>query len=423
MMSKKKKIILIVVLSVLGAVVLAGLIYGTVCVITFHSLEDTGIPRIDITTNGGAKIVSKVDYVGCTVSVSGTEEEYCFDGATAGIRGRGNDTWTYYPKKPYRIRFDEKTSMFGEEPNRSWVLLAMYNDFSLVKDRLAFGMAEALGADFAPCYHYVDLYVNGKYMGIYLLTDQVDENEGRTNVEATISPTDIEVPFLVELDARAPEEGVEGVDWFSTPVLGTYAVKYPDTKERYTQAQFDYIENYILTVDALCRKEGVTLAELEEYIDLQSFIDYYLILETMGQPELNWKSVYMSRSVGGKLVMGPVWDFDWAAEGPSIGEHAGRYEGEYEGFYSWLNWFYALYHGSPEFREALAARWKEIKPLLLDAVSVAESEKSLIERAAKRNDVRWNWYRVNSDYSSHFDTTVSWVRNRIAWIDRELCGG
>ena len=122
------------------ALIIALLIFWLVNVIRCNSIKSTGLPRMDVATEGGAKIKSKENYVDCTVSLSGTDGEYCFDKLDAGIRGRGNTTWRFFPKKPYRIKFDEKTSLFGEKKNKSWVLLAMYNDFSPVKDRLAFGI-------------------------------------------------------------------------------------------------------------------------------------------------------------------------------------------------------------------------------------------------------------------------------------------
>ena len=416
-MNNKKKLILIILCSILGAVVLAAGVYAAVCAITYRAIEDTGLPRLDVYTEGEASIVSKIDYINCSVSLSGTEEEYCFADAAAQIRGRGNDTWISFPKKPYRIKFAEKTSVFGETKNKSWVLLAMYNDFSLVRDRLAFGMADALDASFSPSYHYVDLYLNGKYMGVYLLTDQVDENKGRTNVKEDFTAEDVEVPFLVELDSRAPDEGVEGRDWFIADNGSTYAVKYPEFDERYTQAQFDYIENYIETVDDLCRKEGVTLAELAEYIDVQSFIDFYIVLEAMGQSEINWKSVYMSKSKDGKLVMGPVWDFDWAATGPSLGKYADQYKKNYSGLRSDGNWFGMLYNGSPEFREALEARWQEVRGKLLSTIDEVEAEQPMLERAARRNALRWYWFRFDADYIKNSNEVFDWCRNRIAWLD------
>lgn len=231
-----------------------------------EALKDTGLPRLDVYTEGEAKIKSKEEYVNCTVTLSGADE-FDFSNLKAGIRGRGNTTW-FYPKKPYRIKFDEKTSVFGETKNKSWVFLAMYNDYSFTKNRLAFSMADALETGvFVPSYNYVELYLNGKYNGLYLLTDQVDENKGRTDVKEDFAHDAKEVPFLVELDEYADLEEPEDEAFFRIGA-SMYTVKYPEPDERYTKEQFLYVKNYISTVDALCRTPGITLAELAEYVDV-----------------------------------------------------------------------------------------------------------------------------------------------------------
>lgn len=419
-MTANKNKVLKLLLIFLAALLCAALVYMTVCFISYHTIRNTGLSKIEITTENGAKITSKETYVSCTVNLIADEPEHSIEDASAGIRGRGNDTWKYYPKKPYRIKFDEKISVFGEPKNKSWVLLAMYNDFSLIKDKLAFSMAEVLNNEsFTPSYHYVELYLNGKYKGIYLLTDQVDENKGRADVKCDFSESDVEVPFLVELDARAPEEGVEGVDWFYAGQKA-YAIKYPEADERYTEEQFEYIKGYIEKVDSLCRTPGITMAELSEYVDMQSFIDYYLVQEIMGQPEINWKSVYMSKAQGEKLIMGPVWDFDWAAMGPSTGKHRNMYRGEYSGFRSVDNWFMALCENSPEFKEALCKRFDEIKDELFAILDSAEANKQVIEKAAKKDRLRWHWFRLGVSYELYSDEVIEWGRHRMEWLEGEL---
>ena len=182
-------------LIALALCIIVGVVDYAISRYRVSTIGDTGLPRLDVYTEGGAKIKSKEEYVNCTVSLSGADE-FDFSSLEAGIRGRGNNSWKHFPKKPYRIKFDEKVSLLGETKNKSWVLLAMYSDFSLTKDRLAFSMADALETDaFVPSYHYVELYLNGSYNGIYLLTDQVDENKGRTNVKEDFDADAKEVPL------------------------------------------------------------------------------------------------------------------------------------------------------------------------------------------------------------------------------------
>ena len=416
-MSKSMKITSIII----GVIIAVFFAVGTVAVVgTLRSqaITDTGLPRLDVCT-GGVKIVSKEDYVDCTVTLSGAAEEFCFENAEAGIRGRGNTTWKNAPKKPYRIKFSEKTSIFGEKKNKSWVLLAMYNDFSYVKDRLAFGLADSLGTeDFVPSYNYVELYLDGVYQGLYLMTDQVDENSGRTAVKEDFTETDVEVPFLVEMDLYSYLEGEEDVAWFT--VSGSpYTIKYPEEDERYTTAQFDYIKGYIQKVDSLCRKKGVTVAELSEYIDLDSFIDYFIVQETMGQMEINGKSVYMSKAVGEPLKMGPVWDFDWSVTGPHTWLDArDMYKDDCTGLRSTYNWFALLYKNSTEFRALLSERWTEVRPLLLAEMDKVEAEWDTVYAAAKKDSCKWQSLRFfYKGFEACHEEVFEWCRGRVEWLD------
>ena len=374
--------------------------------------EERTIPRIDIDTNG-VKIKSKEEYVDCTVSISGTEiENY-----EAGIRGRGNSTWMF-PKKPYRIKFNEKVSVFGEEKNKSWVLLALYNDFSAVKDKLAFSIADAIGTDvFVPSYNYVELYLNGKYNGLYLMTDQVDENAGRTAVKEKFTAEDTAIPFLVELDAYAPEEGVEGIDWFSVGGLA-YNIKYPEPDERYTQEQFDYIKQYITDVDNAC-KEG-NLEVLAQLVDIDSFVDYYIVQEAMGQPEINWKSVYMYKSKDGLMKMGPIWDFDWGAMGPSLPPDRYASRNVFDEWRSSGNWFDCMIKNSPEFKVIVGMRFDEIKDVILDTVENTRDEYAVLKPYYDRNYIHWQFYDIGSTHKKQYDEVFDWVTKRIEWMDTVL---
>lgn len=426
-MNTKVKLTLRITALVLLAVLAAAAMISLVSIVRYRIVsakceEERKIPRVDVYTVDEKKIESKEEYIDCTVSVSDTEiNEY-----KAGIRGRGNTTWKYYPKKPYRIKFEEKVSVFGEKANKSWVLLALYNDFSIVKDRLAFTMADALGTDvFVPSYNYVELYLNGEYNGLYLMTDQVDENKGRAGVKDSdyIEDGNVEVPFLVELDDYAPSEGEEGKDWFS--VGGKpYNIKYPEADERsedpeIAAAQFEYIRSFIEQVEIACNSGDYE--KLRELVDVESFIDFFIIQEIMGQPEINWKSVYMYKEAGSeKMKMGPVWDFDWSVIGPSTGSERNAYRDEFVGLRSNGNWFDLMLRGSDDFKKDVAARFDEAKGALLDAIAIVRADEARIAPYALRNHLRWHWYRVGVSWDSYYEEVLAWCERRIAWLDTKL---
>lgn len=378
------------------------------------------LPVIAINTWQGAPIIDKENYVACSVSLLNTTDEFCFTSKSAGIRYRGNSTNTY-PKKPYRIKFDSKQSLFGWTANKSWVLLAMYQDFSNIKDYAAFKLATDISTEnsaFVPHAKHVEVYLNGVYQGLYLLTDQVDENAGRTAVKTDIDESMIEVPFFVEWDENAVSEGIEDVDWFrivneDSGVTSYYNIKYPEVDERYNQAQFNYIKNYILTVNSLCHDANVTQEQFEEYIDLASFIDYYLLQEVMDQVEINWKSINMTKAIDGKLMMGPLWDYDWAVGGPMmLGGTSTN-----DGWYSSTNWF-AYMLKVDWFKEAVKTRWAEIESTLKQSINDLKEYKASITEAALRNAALWDFDTNDSllDFTEYYDWVLDYIDYRITII-------
>ena len=409
------------VLNIFLIALISVLVFSFVCafswLIAYLTSRETGLPRLDISVD--EKINSKEEYVSCEISISNTLEEYEISGATGGIRGRGNTTWKY-PKKPYRIKLDSKASLIGENASKSWVLLAMYNDFSLSKDALAFKLGASLeNGDYVPSYHYVDLYINGVYEGLYLLTEHINENDERTNVEYKFDKNHTEVPFLIELDDYAElDGGVEGVDYFK---VGNcfYTIKYPDSTERYTQAQFEYIKNYITKVHNLAHKKNATIKELEELVDVTSFIDYYLVQEIMIQTDMNYKSVFMYKSIDGKMKMGPLWDYDWALDGPSL-MFWYDYELKAQELAGWGTWFSALLKNSPEFRSAVKLRWGEIEDKIRLACEEFELESQAISRAAHKDWLRWHYYNIGADYKTSLDKALNVLHQRIDWLDTKI---
>lgn len=383
--------------------------------------DTKGLPVMAVYTENSAEITDKENYVNCTVSVT-NDSAYSLDGAVAGIRLRGNSTMKF-PKKPYRIKFDKKQGLFGWEKNKSWVLLALYQDFSNIKDYAAFAIANGVktvgagNSSFAPNAKHVEVYLNGDYAGLYLLCDQVQENSGRVDVEVDFTETDTEVPFLVELDEYVQYEGTEETDWFKIKTDESYTayfnIKYPEADQRFTQAQYDYIKNYILTVDGLCRNPNVTRAQFEQYIDLPSFIDYFLVQEIMGQKEINKKSVFMSRKTGGKLVMGPVWDFDWSAGGPM----AYPQDLPNGGMYSSKNWFGVMLKVS-WFKQAVLQRLDEISGTVRNTLSNLATYKNVIKAAAERNASVWDFDTNNSlpSFNEYYDTVLDFIDKRIDLI-------
>ncbi len=160
------------------------------------------MPRIDIKTENGHEIYSKDFYVNATISVSRCDEAYILTDCAAGVRVRGNST-AGAPKKPYRIKFETKQSMLGlndGEKFKSWCLMADYFDSSMLRTWATFAFAELLlgGKYYSSDCTPVEVYVNGEYMGVYLLCEQTQIDNDRIDIyEAKDGDTSLEIGYLM----------------------------------------------------------------------------------------------------------------------------------------------------------------------------------------------------------------------------------
>ena len=259
----------------------------------------SGFPIISIDTLDEAPIVSKEEYLGCTVDVSNTTNEFDIEKANGKIRGRGNSTWDA-PKKPYKLKFDDPIDLFGNGEARTWTLIANHTDLSLIRNYLAYSIALLFDTqEYTSKMQFVDLYLNGEYRGVYLVCEQVEVHPSRIDITES---GEIDTGYLIELDGRE-----DGVGFYVNEEF--YAIKSPDTDGRlYTEAHGEFIKSYLeKCLEAISSDD---YEKIEELIDTKSFAQAYLVFELFNCVDVGFASFYMYKDTGGKLQCGPVWDFD-----------------------------------------------------------------------------------------------------------------
>ena len=140
------------------------------------------LPVVYIDT-GGQEIVSKEEYIDATIKIQGNAEYsdsgVLYEGATE-IRGRGNSTWGL-PKKPYRLKLDKKTNVFGMGKSKHWVMLANYLDESLMRNTLAYDLSGEMGMEHLSTV-WVDVVMNGEYVGNYQFCENIRVDEDRVEI-------------------------------------------------------------------------------------------------------------------------------------------------------------------------------------------------------------------------------------------------
>ncbi len=407
----------------------------------------------------GYKIPPEPYYEECSVTVTDSGNTVLIDSADAEVKVRGNWTTTY-PKKPFRIKFAEKQSMLGLNDGgeyKNWLLLAEYKDFSMLRNKTAFMLAdEILGADgyYTADSKLVEVRLNGEYRGVYLLTEQQQVNGGRVDISAPekdYSGTDI--GYFLEYDGYyhleeplnqfvisyhndgllKPYDGRNGSGRTARPSCGgKNDVGFTIKSDIYSQEQHDFIANFmentynIMYEAAMNDKafvisgDGKSIIEsaditpqeaVERVVDVRSLADAYILAELTCDADIYWSSFYMdvdmSESGSKKLVFDAPWDFDSSLGNKErfsddTGYYAGNLvldvNGEWDDMCN--PWLMVLMN-EDWYQDIIRERWTELSESgVFDGVyNMISDDAAKYESAFKRNYDLWDNIRYNEAYN------------------------
>ena len=379
---KVLKILIINLLIV--AIILLATLSGIVVYRNREFKKTLDLPMVYISTESEKEVVSKEEYLNCEISISNTEKKYELNKQSGRIKGRGNSTWDMYNKKPYKIKFDEKVDLFGNGKAKEWTFIANHGDQSLMRNALAYKVASVLDdLKFTTTTQFVDLYVNDEYRGMYLVCEQTEVGKNRVDIEEDLSVADS--GYLIELDFRALEEGVEGRDWFYSNNQ-PFAIKSPDTEdELFTSAHVDFIKGYLdACFSAL--KSG-NYEQVASLIDVNSFADSYILNELFKSTDVFQSSFYMYKDKGGKLCSGPVWDYDLSSGNCMYNNGSTKTDN----LYAKRNSFYKELLNFNEFNLLVKEKLNASKDMILNTIeSELDYAKENYSRSAKRNFLKWD---------------------------------
>ena len=364
----------------------------------------SGLPVVFIETAGRKEIPSKwEDWLsGSKVTIFNPDWTVDYEGST-GVRGRGNSTWSY-PKKPYALKLDSKAEVLGMPKHKRWVLLANWMDRTLLRNSVSFELASRSGLSYTPRGEFVELFVNGVHKGNYFLCEHIKVDENRVNIDE-LDDDETDGGYIMELDAYYDETFK-----FRSPVRDLpYMFKDPD---EVNDAQFEFIRKYVTELeDALYDDQRFAAGEYMDFIDVESFADWWIVMELTGIWEPNHpKSTYMHKDKGGKLVMGPVWDFDWETYMPK----------------TWFSISESLYYKrlfqDPRFVEVVKERWRMYRDDYETLPEYIRTEAARIRNSDRMDSPMWpitQW--VNGDENMSFDDAVDRMINayedRFEWMN------
>ncbi len=334
---------------------------------------------------------------------------------------------------------NNNVELLGIPEENDWILHGPYSDKSLLRNVVAYHMGEATGR-YTPRTRLCEVFINEDYRGVYVLTEKIKRDENRLDI-ANLKPDDIEGDeltggYLFQIDRDNFD--LENDGWYSTnPNNNFYAYDDPDHDEL-VQVQKDYLKNFFINYESMMNA-STFMENYEEYVNVDSWIDYFLITEIGKHIDAYKFSFYMYKtknSNGGKLNFGPLWDFNLAFGnfdfGCSPDPPGWSYEFEgtcHEAIPFWVKKLINI----PQVQNKIDCRWTELRegPLHIDSLLQFIDNKVLeIGPAAQRNFERWptlgeyvwpNDY-IGETYEDEVDYLKYWINQRIQWMDLVMLG-
>ena len=395
------------------------------------------MPVVLITTENGAAITSKTEYIKGNAQIIDSRAKYSETKVVGGpmqIRGRGNTTWGE-PKKPYRIKFDEKVKVLGMDKNRDWVLVSNYCDKSLVRNLIAMEISKQLGFSWTIQLIPVEVYLNNEYIGMYCICPQKEVANHRIDIA--------EDGMFFELDKSHDDEYHFRSSVCKIPVNIKYPEAPTDSLKKAARDLYKAFETALYGNNFKSETEGYA-----KYIDVDSFIKYYIIEELSYNIDGKCcKSTFLTKEPGKKLEMYFVWDFDRAFgncnyfnqyypqldNGPT-GFHTRDYLSDYivdgvnYGNYG-KGWYFRLFQ-DPAFVRRVQRMWNENYPFLRTIPSIIDKYVAEMgEEKIARNFERWQILGkyvspqtkpYPETHAEEIDKLKYYYNTRLVWLNEEL---
>ena len=388
---------------------------------TLEAFADTTleVPRITFTTEDGNGVnLKKADgYVNAAVKIEDVNGGTLSDNVTMKVRGNSS-AFDSIGKKSYNFKFSKKKNVLNMGSGKKWSLIANAFDPTLARNYVAFSIAKELEIQYTSNFKVVEVVVDGSFRGCYLLVEPIGVNSDRVDIDTESNGG--KKDFLIELEASREEEDVT---YFKSNGL-RFAVSEPDPPN---DEQLSYIQQCVDDVINTIRygtKEGI-----ENKIDVESFVKFYLLNEYLKTVDFGFSSVFFYYK-DGKLYAGPPWDYDLSS-GNVNKDFSANYASSYKtdglfasnlNLYKWLcgkSWFNDLV------KTELSVHYHYFDSIYAENGVIDNfynTYKNVIDRNFGKNCWKVNALYVNvmkvplGTYQENYDYYVNWCKERSEWL-------
>lgn len=384
----------------------------------------TNLPAIYIRTYDNVPITGKTTYVLATMwYVDENDGVTRYDSLE--IRGRGNSTWNL-AKKPYKLKFHVKEKLLGNSRAnaKKWTLLANAGDKTLIRNAVTSLLGEFEGMAFCPAAKFVDLTLNGVYLGNYQISDQVEVKKKRVHIAEQDFPlteaSDITGGYLLEVD------GFMDGNCFTTS-KGRVAIRvhYPD-EEEIVAKQNRYIRDYIGGFETALFGDDFRDAEkgYRQWVDSVSLANWYIATEVSANIDGFYSTYFYKNAQDSLLYWGPLWDYDIAYGNDSRKGDTGLSMMTDVGYGETRTWVNRMWN-DPWFAALINRRYRELVDGGMEdyLINKIDSLVALVQESQDLNYKKWGINRrmynervLYSSYDQYVDDLKSFISVHIEYL-------
>ena len=428
--------------------------------ISFYNaqLSTTKLPIVKIYTEDDIpdepKIFGTIGIIyDTTGGINSINDTLNYHSSNLGIETRGNSTQGF-DKKTYSIELrtaaneDTSVNLFGMGGEEEWILHAMVIDKSQLRIPMSFYLAQRMG-QYASEFKYVELILNGDYRGTYILVEKIKRDDDRVDIAKLdsddLAGDSVTGGYILRMDWLDNPVGFES-NYNSQGGIPMFYQWYYPKAEKIKPQQATYIQNWMasfeeaLFADNYTNYQGVRYTD---YIDVNSFTDFLLINEFSKNSDGYKLSSYVHKdkdSKGGKLVAGPIWDFDQTygvslvcsnniPTGWTYLQNQDCWDLE-----SMPMWWQNMME-DPVFQNRLKCRWTEFRQSFMHTDSIVNwiiQDTTFLSNALQRNFDKWDYFigesiwiepePIPQSYEEEISVMISWISARLNWMDANMPG-
>ncbi len=373
-----------------------------------------------------------------------------------GISVRGASS-AGYPQLPYSIETrtanggNNNVPILGMPAENDWVLLSHYNDRTLLKNLMSYKIFREMG-HYAPRARLCEVLIDSAYRGIYLIGEKIKRDNNRVAI-ASLAAADtvgdeLTGGYILQQNYwdnnNSFQSNYSPIDHPNLDVHFLYEYPQPDiiapAQKRYIAAYVDSLETALYSANFADPALGY-----RQYLDVKSFIDYFILNEVARNMDGFKKSVFFHKdknSNGGLLKAGPSWDFDWAWKNinecnlyaNNIGAGWAHKINDCGPDNNSTGWYVRLLQDS-NFTAELRCTYEDYRTTVLDTARLfayIDEVKAAVPNAQNRHFSKWQLLgrsgpapdlgAVATTYAGELDSLKSWINIRLSWLDANMFG-